>query len=512
MQSSTRREFLRTAGGAGILATLAPRMLQAAPGNTAKRPNIVLIVADDMNFDAAGCYGCPIKDLTPNLDRLAGEGIRFVHAYSTVAVCQPVRQIMHTGMYPHRNGAMGFMPLRPDVRTMNQQLHDAGYLISMTGGKHPHYQPFENFCVDFSRPQNGRHPSKLAEVTKEFVALAKREGKSFFHHVNCNDPHRPFIGSGRPDNLAGGEEPSRWIKPAEVTGVPGFLEDLGDIRRELAQYYTSVRRLDDCVGAVLKALDESGARENTLVMFYGGDHGMPLPFAKTNNYENSSRGGLILRWPGVIRPGSVDERHMVSTIDFAPTLLDAAGAAPLKDIDGRSFLPALKGQAMDGWDRVFTFYGQTSGRLWLHMRCIRTRDRAYIWNAWSDGKTQYRAENMAGLSWKAMVAAADTNAEIRKRVEFYLYRVPEEFYDLTGDRCERTNLIADPARRGEIDRMRQELVELLRRTGDPLGEALARRDSPEALQKARAELETRYDRGPRPGKKDKKDKKTKRKD
>jgi N-sulfoglucosamine sulfohydrolase len=93
-----------------------------------------------MNHDSAGCYGCLVKDLTPNMDRLATEGVRFVHAYSTVAVCQPVREIMHTGMYPHRNGAMGFFPLKPEVRTLNQQLHDAGYLISMIG-KNPHYQP-----------------------------------------------------------------------------------------------------------------------------------------------------------------------------------------------------------------------------------------------------------------------------------------------------------------------------------------------------------------------------------
>lgn len=376
-------------------------------------PNVLLITADDMNYDSAGCYGCPIPDLTPNLDRLASEGMRFQYAYSTVAVCQPVREIMHTGLYPHRNGAMGFFPIRPNVRTLNEQLRDGGYLISMIGGKHEHYQPFEKFCVDFSRRQIGRHPTGLYEATKEFLALARAQGKPFFHHVNCNDPHRPFIGASGPADLAGGEPPSRWIEPEEVKGVPGFLEDLPDVRRELACYYTSVRRLDDAVGAVLKALDESGFRDNTLVVFYGGDHGMSFPFAKSNDYEDSSRGALILRWPGVIQPGTVDRHHMVSTLDFTPTLLEAVGAPPIPDIDGRSFLPALKGEKMNGWNRVFTFYNQTSGRLWLLMRCIRTKERSYIWNAWSDGKMQYRAENMSGLTWKAMLAAAETNPAIK---------------------------------------------------------------------------------------------------
>jgi len=92
------------------------------------------------------------------------------------------------------------------------------------------------------------------------------------------------------------------------------------------------------VGAVLQALKDEGAVENTLVMFYGGDHGMSFPFAKSNDYENSSRGALILRWPEVIQPGGVDREHLISTLDFTPTLLDAAGLPPLPGIDGRSFL------------------------------------------------------------------------------------------------------------------------------------------------------------------------------
>ena len=320
--------------------------LHAADANIA-RLNIVLITADDMNHDSAGCYGSPIRDLMPNLDRLAGEGMRFQYAYSTVAVCQPVREIMHTGLYPHRNGAMGFFPLKPGVRTLNQQLHDAGYLISMIG-KNPHYQPAENFCVDYAETQISRSPAKLAEATTKFIGMARAQGKPFFHHVNCTDPHRPFIGANGPDDLANGDAPTRWIKPEELPAVPGFLEDLPEVRREVAQYYTNVRRLDDCVGAVLKALEEAGERDRTLVMFYGGDHGMSFPFAKSNDYENSSRGALILRWPGAIKPGGVDREHMVSTIDFAPTLLEAASLPPLPDIDGRSFLPALKGTAMTG--------------------------------------------------------------------------------------------------------------------------------------------------------------------
>ena len=496
----TRRDFLKLTGlgATGIVffpgpGKTAEDVFQSFGKKKLERPNIVLIVADDMNFDSPSVCGGPIKGLTPNMDRLAGEGMRFQQAYSTVAVCQPVREIMHTGLYPHRNGAMGFFPIRNVVRTLNEQLHDAGYLISMLGGKHPHYQPFEKFCVDFSRPHNGRQPGDLYKCSGEFFALAKARNKSFFHEVFCNDPHRPFIGANGLDDLAGGEPPSRWIKPEEVTGVPGFLEDLPDVRKELACYYTSCRRFDDCVGAVLKALDESGYRANTLVMIYAGDHGMPFPFAKSNDYENSSRGALFFRWPDVIKPGLVDENHLVSTIDFAPTLIEAAGAPAIPGLDGRSFLPVLRGGKMSGLDRVYTFFNHSPGVKWRLMRCIRTKERAYIWNAWSDGHEQYHAENMSGLTWAAMVKAAETNTELKQRMDFYLYRVPEEFYDLTNDSCERRNLIHWPERQEEITALRGDLLALMRRTGDPLAEAFAHRNQPETLLEAQEKLKAEYE-------------------
>ncbi len=447
--------------------------LQAA----APKLNILFFTSDDMNFDSTAVCGGPIRDLTPNVDKLAGESLRFEYAYSTVAVCQPVREIMQTGLYPHHNGAMGFFPIKPEVRTLNEQLHDAGYLISMFG-KGKHNQPAEKFCVDVGDDTISRRPQKLAEATRKFLRMAREQGKPFFHNVNCYDPHRPFIGMHGPDDLAEGEAPSRWIKPEEITDVPGFLENLPDVRRELAGYYTNVRRMDDALGAVLAVLKEEGFAENTMVVFYGGDHGMSFPFAKSNNYENSSRGSLIIRWPGEVKAGIVDTDHMVTTLDFAPTILEAAKLPAIPNIDGRSFLPVLHGEKLPGWDKVFTFYNAAFGNNWLPMRCIRTKERAYIWNAWSDGKKQYHTENMAGLTWKTMQEAGKTDPAIGTRADFYLHRTPEEFYDLTDDRCERKNLIADPAHKAEIDTMRGELLTLLKTSGDPFAEAFEKRDDP----------------------------------
>jgi N-sulfoglucosamine sulfohydrolase len=461
--------------------------LHAAP------PNILYFTADDMNHDSSAVFGGPIRDLTPHVDQLAAEGLRFEHAYSTVAVCQPVRQTMFCGLYPHRSGSVGFFPVKPEVVTLNQRLRAAGYLISCFG-KGRHLQPSAQFCADVADDTISRKPMALAEATRKFLRMAREQGKPFFHNINCYDPHRPFIGMKGPDDLAEGEKPSRFIKPEEVTKVPGFLEDLPEIRRELAGYYTNVRRLDDAVGAVLAVLKEEGFAENTIVVFYGGDHGMSFPFGKSNSYENSSRGALIVRWPGTVKPGSVDRAHLVSTLDFTPTLLDAVKLPAIPDIDGRSFLPALKGETMGGWDRVFTQYNAAYGNNWLPMRCIRTRERSYIWNAWSDGEKRYSTENMAGLTWKAMLAAAETNPAIKARTELNSLRVPEEFYDLTTDRCERNNLIEDPKHKAEVESMRAELLAHLRRTEDPFAEAFAQRDDREIVAATLKKVREQYKR------------------
>ena len=449
-------------------------LLAVAGSSTAAPPNVLFFSSDDMNHDSTAVYGGPIKDLTPNVDKLASSGMRFADAYSTVAVCQPVRQTMFCGLYPHRSGSLGFFPVRPEVVTLHMRLREAGYLISRFG-KGKHMQPDAQFCTDVGDDTMSRHPKRLAAATRDFIRLAKERGKPFFHNVNCYDPHRPFIGMKGPDDLAEGEPPSRRVKTEEITTVPGFLEDLPEIRRELAGYYTNVRRMDDALGAVLAVLEEEGVADNTIIVFFGGDHGMSFPFGKSNSYDNSSRIAFIVSWPKVIRPGSVDNAHMVTTLDFTPTLLEALALPAIPGIDGRSFLPVLKGETLPGWDKVFTQYNAAFGNNWLPMRCIRTREHSYIWNAWSDGEKKYQTENMAGLTWKAMVAAAENNPAIRKRTDFYSLRVAEEFYDLKADPFERSNLIESPEHKASVESMRAELLAMMRKTGDPFAEALENR-------------------------------------
>ena len=473
----------------------------AAPA-AAPRLNVLFITADDMNYNTPGFTGCLTPGITPNLDRLAKQGVWFVNAHVTVAVCQPSRECLMTGRYPHRNGATGFYPVRREVPTLMESLKAAGYQLGIMA-KIPHLKPDEKFPWDYKYDApalgQGRDPSQYYRFAREFFGKAKESGKPFFLMANSQDPHRPWAGSDaewnrgrarqgkkkakraaraeRAEERSPGElnypAPARIYKPEEVV-VPGFLPDLPDVRKEMAQYYSSAHRCDDTVGEVLRALQESGLEESTLVMFLS-DNGISMPFAKSNCYLTSTRTPWLVRWPGKVKPGVVDREHFISGIDFMPTILEAVGLPAPAGMDGRSFLPVLLGRDQSGRDQVFTCYNDTSGRRHYPMRCLQTTKSGYIFNAWSDGTMRYQAEPMAGLTFNAMQQAAKDQKAVAARVEMLLHRVPEEFYDFATDPDGLRNLIADPKCQEQIAQARKDMLLWMERTQDPLLETFRTR-------------------------------------
>ncbi len=387
----TRRDFLRAVGLGAVLAKFDCLPVNATDKEM-RQPNILLITADDMNWDSPACFGGRTPNITPNIDRLASEGTRFHYAHITIAVCQPCRSVLMTGRYPHRNGAEGFEPINTNVPTLQEKLHEVGYLNGILG-KTSHLAPADKFKWDLVKDPgelgSGRDPQLYYKFAKNFFRHAASESRPFFMMANSHDPHRPFHGSRQERSkfakvLKDIPKPSRVYRQDEIQ-VPGFLPDLPEIRKEIAQYYSSVRRCDDTVGAVMRALRETGQAKNTLIMFLS-DNGMALPFSKTNCYLHSTRTPWIVTWPGKVKPGSVDKRHFISAIDFMPTVLDGAGLPQLKSMDGFSFLPVLFGHKQARRDKVFTQFHQTSARKRYPMRCIQNHRFGYIFNPWSDEK------------------------------------------------------------------------------------------------------------------------------
>ncbi len=443
--------------------------------------NVLLITVDDMGWDSLGVTGSPIPNITPNIDRLAAEGVLFTLAHVTIAICQPTRAVWMTGRYPHRSGALGFGPIDPDVPTLVEALGEAGYqtgVMAKTGHVVPSRLRAFDAVIGAKELKNGRSPGLYYEHAAEFFRQAKNAGQPFFLMANSQDPHRPFAASQQEVNFKARDATSRSeqygggfpdveleFAPEQIP-VPGYLIDLPAVRLEVAQYYTSVQRADRTVGAVLGALDDSGMADRTLVMFLS-DHGPSLPFAKANAWMHSTRTPWIVRWPGVVTAARTDAEHMVSGVDLAPTILDAVGLENLAGADGRSFVPLLRGETQTDREVVFTQINSLSSGRPFPMRAVVDRRYGYIFNAWADGETSYRSEASGGLTLPAMREAAARDQAAAARVEHYLFRSREELYDYRLDPDALENLIGQRQHSATAARLRAMLLEHMRSTGDP---------------------------------------------
>ncbi len=452
-----------------------------------QRPNVVLITVDDMNWDSVGAYGCTLPGITPNMDRFAGESVAFDQAHVAIAICMPCRASIMTGRYPHSSGALGFDEIKPGIETLPEKLREAGYHSTLVG-KDIHTIPsrhegaFDRIRKSGQYTLRGRGPAKFYSETNLAISSAREANKPLFLNINITDPHRPFAGSkGETNKIQNDKE---WTGIAtikdpygpEEIDVPRFLADLPPVRKEIAQYYTSVRRADDSVGNVLRAINDAGISENTLVIFMS-DHGIAVPFAKTNCYFHSTKTPLMIRWPGHTEAGRRVDDRMVSTIDFSATILEACGLPPLKDSDGSSFLPLLinKPRADNGgWgrDSVFTSMNYPNNRRPYPMRSIiESGGMGFIWNGWGGGETEFRNESQTGLTFAAMKKAGETDPTIAARVKLFLNRVPVELYNYAVDPDGLNNLVSNPENQDDLKRLQSKLLQRMTETDDPQLEA-----------------------------------------
>lgn len=450
------------------------------------RPNILVITVDDMNCDSVGVYGCEIPGTTPYMDKLASEGLRFRHAHVQVGNCMPSRNVMWTGRYPHNNKVEGFYQIKdPDYPHLVDLMKGAGYYTAIRG-KHTHSTPYNPYAWDVVlESENGRknlkNPNSYYQSAKQ--AITSSGDKPFCLQINISDPHKPFY-TGPNDPY----QPTKVFRPNDVA-IPGFLFEHPQVRRELAQYYSSVRRADDCVGEVLRALEESGEQQETVVLFLS-DHGMPLPFAKTQLYYHSTHIPLMVRWPGVTKKNSVDENHVVSAIDLLPTLLDITDIKHPKGLEGSSLVPLIKGEKQAHRKYAFGVYNENSGRVRQPMRSVNSKRFGYIFNPWSDGKREVKGATVGTATFKAMKSVARSDATVAKRLQTFVYREREEFFDYQNDPDALHNLIDDPTYAKQISLHRTAMEEFMAQTNDHMLEAFQNRENEAAVQAYMTKVET----------------------
>jgi N-sulfoglucosamine sulfohydrolase len=445
-----------TAPSASLVSAAEPTAIAAptAPAAAKPRRNVLLYVVDDLGTDDAGCYGHPVVK-TPGLDALAAAGTRFTHAFCTTASCSASRSVILTGLQNHANGQYGhehaFHHFRtfPRVKSLPVLLGEAGYRTASAGKFH--VAPEEVYR--FQRYIRGPSPEQMADNCREL--LTEESDRPFFLYFCTTESHRPFRREG-----------SDEFDPADVV-VPPYLPDTPECRRELAQYYGSVQRMDRGLVRLVELLKATGHWDDTLVIFIS-DNGIAFPGAKTTVYEPGIRLPCVIRLPGAEKQGAVSDA-MISWVDLTPTILDYAGAKlpPGYTMHGRSFLPVLEGKAKPGqWDEIYASHTFHEITMYYPMRVVRTRNLKLILNLAHPLPYPFASDLHASATWQGVLRRGDERYGPRT-VEAYIHRPRWELYDLENDPWESTNLADDPQYADALGELQAKLKTWQKRTGDP---------------------------------------------
>lgn len=457
-----------------LLPALALALALGTVSSFAEKKNILLIITDNQNWFDLGCYGNKVVK-TPNMDRLAAEGVRFRQAFATVASCSASRAVIYTGVLTHRNGQYAHTPgehnqrLRPDIVTVFEKLKRHGYRTALVGKQH--IGPPEKYPLDFSTALNPKDATTYAVSTKDVKGLAAACGEfirssqeqPFFLTLALGDPHpngTTGIAWGVEDSA---DDPAVKYDPALLT-VPGFLPDTPMVREQIAAYYQQVSRADRAVGLALEVLKDSGRQGDTLVIFLS-DHGTSEPGAMGNQYDAGVRAPLIVRQPG--GPAGIVHEALVAFTDITPTLLDWAGVSdPAKGTHGRSLLPILDKPDANGWDDVVLSHVAHEIYSYYPMRTLRERRYKLIWNLTWKAEFPVPVDTFQRRLWRSIVETKATHIGPRS-VEAFLNRPKLELYDLQADPWELNNLASDPAHAARLKQMTARLLQRLQETEDP---------------------------------------------
>ncbi|MBI1318356.1 MAG: sulfatase-like hydrolase/transferase [Candidatus Hydrogenedens sp.] len=399
-------------------------------------PNLVVMIADDMAWNDAGIYGHP-HIRTPNIDKLAGQGMRFDNAFLTTSSCSPSRCSIITGKYPHATGAGALHdPLPASQTTVAQLLHEGGYYTAAAGKWHMGDAAKTGFDKIY-----GGGPSGCEEWVK---ALRERpKDQPGFFWLASFDPHRPY----KKDTIP---EPHTVADAV----VPPFLPDTAATRNDLAAYYDEITRLDEFVGAVLEELDAQGIADDTLVIFLS-DNGRPFPRCKTTLYDSGIKTPLLARYPGHAAAGTTTSA-LVSAVDITPTLLAAAGIPAPESMSGHSFLPLLSEPGGTIRDAVYAEHNWHDYQ--ARQRSVRTQQYLYIRDDYPELTLSPPADAVRSETYEAMIAAHDAGTLAPEHAAcFVAPRPAEELYDVDADPYSMHNLAADPAHAETLAALRARL-------------------------------------------------------
>ncbi|MFX1314448.1 MAG: sulfatase [Promethearchaeota archaeon] len=415
-----------------------------------EKPNIILFITHDQG-QFLGCYDSPQTPNTlntPNIDNLATGGVKFTNYFCTAPQCSPSRGSIQTSLYPHQNGLMGLIDrgwtLPEHNKTLAMYLKESGYTTHLLGFQHESFNAYSlGYDTVSKRTYEFRYSLKKMEKNYiDFFNQHKKDKNPFYVCIGVPEVHRPF---------------AVWAEPVDpnIVKIPPYLPDNGIIREDLANFYGAVQSVDKYIGKILKLLEETDLRENT-IFIYTTDHGAPFPRAKCTLYDPGIKILLILSWQNseIIKEGLVIDQ-MISNIDILPTLLDLVGIQIPNGIQGKSFLEILKNDHQNHRTEIYT--EKTYHEIYDPIRAVRNENYKYIKN-FERLNTLYQIPSDIGRvpSGKYIM-------------DFINYpRSEEELYDLQEDPNEMNNLVNNSTYKDIKIELSQKLFDWMKNTNDPI--------------------------------------------
>ncbi|MFK8114237.1 MAG: sulfatase [Rubripirellula sp.] len=445
------------------LCTLAVLLFSSSlPCLAADKPNVLIIMADDCTFNDLPLYGGP-NAKTPNLEKLASEGLTFNHAYLAEAMCQPCRAELYSGLYPMRNGcAWNHSASLPETLSMPHHLGELGYRVGIAGKVHvapAKAFPFEKVtgydksCV--------RNPTKTHELAGVSEFIQRDPKKPFCLVVALVEPHVPWVMGD-----ASAYPPSKLKLPLNMA-------DTKLTREAFSRYLAEITYMDGQVGELLEMLDGSGKANDTLVLFTS-EQGSQFPGNKWTNWDTGVHTALIARLPGVVPVGKRTDA-MVQYADVVPTLLDIAGTTvDPSQFDGTSFAAVLRGQADTHRKYVYGVHNNVPEGPPFPVRTISDGTYRYVRNLKSENL--YIEKHLMGIKgdgllnnpyWQTWVWDSWETPETYDLVQRYMQRPPEAIYHTASDPYELNNLVDTESAKPVMQRLSTELDRWLASQGDP---------------------------------------------
>jgi N-sulfoglucosamine sulfohydrolase len=421
------------------------------------KPNVIIIIADDISWDDFGCYGNnQVK--TPNIDRIAENGIRFNNVYLTASSSSPSRNSIMTGRYPHNTGAAE-LHTEPPVTMLSfpEFLRENGYYTAMSGKFHMGdyaQRGFDDIITDLELVGNGGQKMWVSQLQ------SRNMEKPFFMWFAAYDAHRDW----GPNVFSGTHDPDSIVPPVYLANMPGT-------RKDIAAYYDEVYRFDHYVGEVVDELKRQDVLENTLIIVMS-DNGRPFPHSKTRVNDRGMKTPFIAYWPSKIDKRFVSQ-GLVSVIDIAPTILSIAGIEIHEQFQGRSF--EMLFTRPDAQFRNFVFAEHNWHDYEAHQRMVRDKEFMYILNSRPGLSQAGPADAISSDSFRDLVTLKEQGKLSAIQADIFMIpRAKEEFFDLSFDPDQLVNLASHPGYTKELERLRKILLQWMEDTGDSIPDELTR--------------------------------------